>query len=179
MAISLNYTSFTSPTMAVKVLAAMLHCRRTGDAVRLNNRKGQPFLLVTIHKDALGYSFKFLDTDGRDVARMIIKAAVSTWEEHSCTTFWSMVSDCFDLTEHPLITAARKALAEVAQAQSIADLKDQGVTHTATTYGGAEINVAFQRDWLCRKRMYVLCEDGVFRKVTREAFLMISKVEPL
>lgn len=173
MSISLNYTSFAS--LADKVNAAMTHCISTGESVRLKNRKGEAFLLVTIHRDTLGYSFRFIDVDGRDVGHMILKAAVRCWSDEQHNLFWNQLAAVYELTEHPLATEARK---DALKARKDA-LKAQGVTHTAKSYGGAEMHVGFQRDWLGRKRMYALGSDGSFRKVHREAFLMIAKVEAL
>ena len=177
MAISLNYTSFTMKGLEIR--QAMARVLKTGEAVRMLNRNKQPFLLVTLVKDALGYCFRFIDTDGRDVGHMILKAAVRNWTDLDSLHFWSLNAESYDLNEHPLVTVAREESVKRLQAERIALLKAQGVTHVAKTYGGTELHVGYQRDWLGRKRMYAVQADGSFKKVQREAFHMIAKVVAL
>lgn len=177
MAISMNYTSFASKGADIRI--AMAHVLKTGESVRLLNRNKKAFLLVTLHKDALGYRFAFIDTDGREVGDMILTACIRTWSDLDSLSFWSLQAESYDLTEHPLVTIAREEHVKRLAWERKELLKSQGVTHTAKTYGGYEFSVAFQRDWLGRRRMYSLDSDGVFRKVSREAFLMVAKVEVL
>lgn len=177
MAISLNYTSFAMKGLEIR--QAMAHVLKTGESVRMLNRNKQPFLLVTLVKDALGYCFRFIDTDGRDVGHMILKAAVRNWTDLDSLHFWSLNAESYDLTEHPLVTLAREEHVAHLKAERIALLKAQGVTHEARTYGGHKFHVGFQRDWLGRKRMYAVQPDGSFKKVSREVFLMINWTEPL
>lgn len=169
MAISLNYTSFAMKGLEIR--QAMAHVLKTGESVRMLNRNKQPFLLVTLVKDALGYCFRFIDTDGRDVGHMILKAAVRNWTDLDSLHFWSLNAESYDLKEHPLVTVGRE--------EAVKRLKAQGVTHVAKTYGGTELHVGYQRDWLGRKRMYAVQADGSFKKVQREAFHMIAKVVAL
>lgn len=176
MAISLNYTSFASKGFEIR--NAMHHVLSTGESVRLTNRKGVHWLLVTLHKDALGYRFAFIDTDGREVGHMILKAAVRVWDDLDMEVFWRLSANAYDLTEHPLATIAKNNARE-------ALIKAYGATHKVITYGGACIGYGgYQRDWLGRKRLYLTHDasgralDKV-RKVSKEAEPMIARLEAL
>ncbi|ADV35662.1 hypothetical protein phiIBB-PF7Ap02 [Pseudomonas phage phiIBB-PF7A] len=169
--IALNYTSFTSREVAAKILAAMQEVRATGNAVRVLNRRGKAFLLVTIHKDALGYAFKFIAEDGTEVGQMIQRAS-NDWDNPTFTAYWSILSWAWDLKEHPLLSLSKLA----AQAEA---MKGQGATHKVTCYGGTVQYGAYQRDWLCRRRLYLFGKDGVWRKVDDDQAAQICWIEVL
>lgn len=172
----MNYTSFTNGHTAVKILAAMQEVKATGEVVRVKNRRGQDFLLVTIAKDSLGYSFKLLDTDNNCVNHKVQRAS-NQWSYSVQQAVWSLFSWATDLTEHPLITKAR-------QDAFVERVKAQGATHTIHLLGGAVMYGGYQRDWLGRKRLYVLADTrgrvyGITKKLTKEAQAMVSHVEEL
>lgn len=179
MAISMNYTSFAMKGLEIR--QAMAHVLKTGESVRMLNRNRQPFLLVTIAKDPLGYCFRFLDTEGRDVGHMILKAAVRNWTELDGSLFWRLNAEAYDLKEHPLVTVARQA--ELDRPDRLAKL--HRATHKVITYGGAVIGYGgWQRDWLGRKRFYLVADKqgltyGKTVKMTTEAFLMVARLEVL
>ncbi|ANY29020.1 hypothetical protein UNOSLW4_0025 [Pseudomonas phage UNO-SLW4] len=178
--ISLNYTSFTSPQIAAKLLSAMHEVKTTGFAARLHNRKGDAFLLVCIEKDSLGYAFKFYDREGREVGKMIQKAS-QHWSQGDFAEYWSGLGFAWDLKEHPLTIAAREA----SERAHVDALKAHGATHKVITYGGAVVGYgAYQRDWLGRKRLYLVADKngrhyGVAVKMTKEAVLMVARLEVL
>lgn len=172
----LNYTSFTSAQISTKILAAMQEAKATGNAVRVQNRRGQDFLLVVIHKDSLGYAFKFLDVNGHDCGKMIQRAS-SVWDNAVFVAYWAILSWAWDLKEHPLLTIQREAA-------KLERLKEMGATHVFITYGGFKQYGGYQRDWLGRKRPYVLCDArgrvyGCPAKMTKEAQAFIARVEVL
>lgn len=168
--IKLNYTAFTSSSMALKITAAMSHCLSTGEVVRVANRRGKEFLLVTIGKDALGYTFRFFSMyDHEEVGNLIFKAH-HEWPESSSNVFWSMMSATYELTEHPLLTERKraeaalqvfhKAHAEIAKAantvlsvvrndQRTVDQihKQAGATHKATDSLGRVVYLSYKRSW--------------------------------
>lgn len=107
--VRLNYTAFTSASMALKITAAMSHCLSTGEPVRVTNRKGKEFLLVNIAKDRLGYRFFFFSMyDHAEVGDLVLKGHHS-WPEQSSREFWAMMSTTYDLTEHPFVTERKRA----------------------------------------------------------------------
>ncbi len=172
----LNYTCLTNGHIAVKILAAMQEAKATGEVVRVKNRRGHDFLLVTIAKDALGYAFKLLDNDGRDVGHMVQRAS-SQWSYSVQRDVWSLFSWANELIEHPLVTKAR-------QDALIERLKGHGATHSIRLLGGATLYGGYQRDWLGRKRLYVVADRrgrvyGSPKKLTKEACAMVSHVEEL
>lgn len=176
MKTALNYTCFTNGHTAVKLLAAMQEAKATGEVVRVKNRRGHDFLLVTIAKDALGYAFKLLDNDGRDVGHMVQRAS-SQWSYSVQRAIWSLFSWANELVEHPLVTKAR-------QDSLIERLKGQGATHSIRLLGGSVVYGGYQRDWLGRKRLYVVADKrgrvyGIAKKLTKEACAMVSHVEEL
>lgn len=166
--IKLNYTAFTSASMAIKITAAMAHCLSTGEVVRVANRRGKEFLLVTIGKDALGYTFRFFSMyDHEEVGHLIFKAN-HEWPESSSNMFWSLMSTTYDLTEHPVISERKRADVALAAnwvhamdssasgAQIFLALqhrtKDQihkqaGATHKATDSLGRVVYLSYKRSW--------------------------------
>lgn len=176
MSISLNYTSFTSETMAHKLLAAAQEVSMTGHVVRVKNRRGQDFLLVAIHKDALGYAIKFLDTDDRDQTSNILRAT-NKWSVPVERSFWALLSKAFSLTEHPLVTLAK--------AEHIkSTMKARGATHMVKLWGGANMYGFVKRDWLGRKQTYIMGDwrgrvYGKPAKVSKEARHTIHSLEIL
>lgn len=168
--IKLNYTAFTSASMAIKITAAMSHCLSTGEVVRVANRRGKEFLLVTIGKDALGYTFRFFSMyDHEEVGHLLFKAH-HEWPESSSNVFWSMLSASYELTEHPLITerkrstealkefhqehleiakAANTVLSVVRNDQRTVDQihKQAGATHKATDSLGRVVYLSYKRSW--------------------------------
>lgn len=177
--ISLNYTSFTHPKVALEIRSAMAHVLKTGECVRLVNRNKQPWLLVTLIKDTLGYRFAFLDVTNGEQGHNILKACIRSWGDLDSLSFWSLQAESYDLTEHPLITVAREEAQRAEEEAYKADLKALGVTHTAHSWGGTVFHAAYQRDWLGRKRLYVLGKgNSAWLKVTKEALACIRHVEP-
>lgn len=168
--IKLNYTAFTSASMALKITAAMSHCLTTGEVVRVANRRGKEFLLVTIGKDALGYSFRFFSMyDHEEVGHLLFKAH-HEWPESSSNVFWSMMSASYELTEHPLITERKRStealqefhqehleiaktantvLSVVRNDQRTVDQihKQAGATHKATDSLGRVVYLSYKRSW--------------------------------
>lgn len=172
MSISLNYTSFVHSATATNIVEAMQKCLAEGTTERLVNRKGQAWLLVTIHKGNLGYAFKFITQDGHDVRHMIERAS-NNWTPGQLAAFWRMLSTAWDLVEHPLLTIRKMAI-------QIEALKAQGVTTEFMTYGGHKFYGGIQRDWLCRKRIYVFDQTtGEFVKLAKEALPMIASSRTL
>lgn len=178
MAISLNYTSFASATTMANLIHAMDSVMTTGYSERLKNRKGENWLLVTLVKDTLGYRFAFIDTEGREVGDMVLKAAVRCWSDEAAVDFWRLNAMAYDITVHPLVMKAR----EEAQRTSIYLIK---ATHKVTTYGGATLGYGlYKRDWLGRKRLWLTADSTgkpleVACKVAKEALPMIARVEAL
>lgn len=172
--IKLNFTAFTSASMALKITNAMQHCLSTGEVVRVANRRGVEFLLVTIIKDSLGYTFRFLSMyDDADVGDLILKAHHS-WPESFSVSFWGLLAHTFELTEHPFITLSKehaekskgngKVFAEVAYRDSLHDRKmndaihkAHGATHRATDSLGKVVFMSFKRTWwgLGKTKAYV------------------------
>lgn len=164
--IKLNYTAFTSASMALKITAAMAHCLSTGEPVRIDNRRGKEFLLLHIAKDRLGYTFRFYSMyDHAEVGDLILRASHS-WPESSSRSFWEMNSTVYDLTEHPLITERKRSMDalkafEVVFANgpkltsaihSEQRTKDQihkqaGATHKATDSLGRVVYLSYKRSW--------------------------------
>lgn len=169
--IKLNYTAFTSASMALKVTAAMSHCLSTGEAVRVANRRGKEFLLVTIVKDALGYTFRFFSMyDHEEVGHLIFKAH-HEWPESSSNVFWSMMSTTYELTEHPVITERKRSMEalkvfhqehlDIAKAANTVLSVDRiretftndqihkqaGATHKATDSLGRVVYLSYKRSW--------------------------------
>lgn len=176
MKTSLNYTSFTNETLALKILAAMQEVKATGEVVRVKNRRGHDFLLVTIAKDSLGYGFKILDTDGNCVNHMV-QRATSKWSYSVERAVWALFAEANDLVEHPLVTLARKEA-------FLERVKEQGATHLIRLIGGGTLYGVFQRDWLGRKRLYVIADNrgriyGAAVKLTKEVTAMVSHTEVL
>lgn len=175
MSIRLNYTSFTSPTMAAALLNAMAACWATGDAQRVLNRHKEAFLLVVIEKDSLGYAYKFYSAyDGLEIGKVIQRAS-QHWSPLSFQQYWEFLGNAWDLTEGRLVTLAR----EQEEITTINRLMDEGVTHTAVTWGGTRLHVAYQRDWLCRKRLYVYIGSGEWVKMSPEMRAMVHHLERL
>ncbi|CBZ41980.1 virion structural protein [Pseudomonas phage phi15] len=178
---SLNKTSFTA--LGGKITEAMSHILNTGESVRLKNRKDEPWLLITLakHHDR-GYTFQFITADGQEVGDIVLKASVKYWSDPDHIKFWTMHGEAWELAEHPVLTAARKAaLAEservhenLGQVTVVGDSitcgkplmdgwspKDinalvSGATHKVHSWGGTVLYGAYQRDWLFRKRLYIL-----------------------
>lgn len=177
--IRLNHTSFTS--LSANIVNAMAFVLHTGDSKRLINRRGKPWLLVTLVRDQHGYRFAFIDNDGREVGHMILKAAAQLWSEAQSGLFFRLNAEAYELVEHPLITLARKD-AEQAHKDAI---KETGATHKVISYGGAVVGYGgYQRDWLGRKRLYLTADANgkaleVVAKVTTEAMFMVARLEVL
>lgn len=178
MQTSLNYTSFSNPKVALEIRAAMVHVLKTGEVVRLLNRHKQPWLLVTIIKDTLGYRFAFLDTENGEQGHNIRKACIRVWSDLDSLSFWSLNAESYDLTEHPLVTVAREEAVKAAKAMEEALLRAEGVTHVAHSWGGSKIHVAYQRNWLGKRVLYAL-QSGTnnWQKVSKEALACIRHVE--
>ncbi|WYW00182.1 hypothetical protein Keeri_00005 [Pseudomonas phage vB_PpuP-Keeri] len=177
--ISLNHTSFTS--LSANIVNAMAFVLHTGDSKRLINRRGNPWLLVTLVRDQHGYRFAFIDNDGREVGHMILKAAAQLWSEAQSGLFFRLNAEAYELVEHPIVTLARKD-AEQAHKDAI---KETGATHKVISYGGAVVGYGgYQRDWLGRKRLYLTTDANgkaleVVAKVTTEAMFMVARLEVL
>ena len=177
--IRLNHTSFTS--VSANIVNAMAFVLHTGDSKRLINRRGKPWLLVTLVRDQHGYRFAFIDNDGREVGHMILKAAAQLWSEAQSGLFFRLNAEAYELVEHPLITLARK---DADQARKDA-IKETGATHKVISYGGAVVGYGgYQRDWLGRKRLYLTADANgksleVVAKVTTEAMFMVARLEVL
>lgn len=170
--VRLNYTAFTSASMAQKITSAMSHCLSTGEVVRVANRRGKEFLLVVIVKDRLGYTFSFRSMyDDAEVGELILKGHHS-WPEEYSQAFWSLASASYDLTAHPFVTASKKALedmheyckADVGLAANIVHhidhqilmeqqrVKDAlhkmaGATHKATDGLGRVVYLSYKKSW--------------------------------
>lgn len=176
MKTSLHYTSFTNEALASKILAAMQEVIATGEVVRVKNRRGHDFLLVTIAKDSLGYAFKILDTDGNCVNHMIHRAT-SKWSYSVERAVWALFASAYALVEHPLVSLARKEA-------FLERVKEQGATHLIRLIGGSTCYGVFQRDWLGRKRLYVIADSrgriyGAAGKMMKEATAMVAYTEVL
>lgn len=161
--VRLNYTAFTSASMALKITSAMSHCLSTGEVVRVANRRGKEFLLVAIVKDRLGYTFSFRSMyDDAEVGSLILRAN-HEWPESSSRTFWEMNSTVYDLTEHPFITVSKKAyevpvditasgvqvFSELLEQQRVKDAlhKMAGATHKATDGLGRVAYLSYKKSW--------------------------------
>lgn len=146
--IKLNYTAFTSASMALKITAAMAHCLSTGEPVRIDNRRGKEFLLLHIAKDRLGYTFRFYSMyDHAEVGDLILRASHS-WPDSSSRSFWEMNSTVYDLTEHPLITERKRseaALQVFHQKHSEIAKASNTVLSVDTSASGAHIFLALQQ----------------------------------
>ena len=177
--IRLNHTSFTS--LSANIVNAMAFVLHTGDSKRLINRRGKPWLLVTLVRGQQGYRFAFIDNDGREVGHMILKAAAQLWSEAQSGLFFRLNAEAYELVEHPIITLARK---DADQAHKDA-IKETGATHKVISYGGAVVGYGgYQRDWLGRKRLYLTADANgksleVVAKVTTEAMFMVARLEVL
>lgn len=165
--IKINYTTFTSASMAFKITAAMSHCLSTGEVVRVANRRGKEFLLVAIVKDRLGYSFRFFSMYGHEEVGDLILRASHEWPESTSLSFWEMNSTVHDLIEHPLITERKRSSAalqvwhlEIAKSantvlsvvrndQRTVDQihKQAGATHKATDSLGRVVYLSYKRSW--------------------------------
>ena len=170
--IKLNYTAFTSASMALKITAAMSHCLSTGEVVRVTNHRGKGCLLVATVKDRLGYTFRFFSMYGHEEVGDIILRASHEWPESTSRSFWEMNSTVYDLTEHPWITERKRseeALEECCKAgadiaanlvhaldaqllQREQRTKDQihkqaGATHKATDSLGRVVYLSYKRSW--------------------------------
>lgn len=185
MNLSLNYTSFVNPKVAIDIRTGMAHCLKTGQSVRLTNRKGEHWLLIQVVRDTMGYRFGFFDTEGREHGDDILKACIRQWSDLDSLQFWSLNAECYDLKEHPLVTVAREESVKRSEAARVADLKARGATHKVISYGGAVVGYgAYQRDWLGRKKVYIVadCDSHHYAKpvkMTHEAHLMIARMEAL
>lgn len=184
MKTSLNYTSFTNPKVALEIRTAMAHVLKTGEAVRLLNRNKQPWLLVTVLKDELGYRFAFLDVENNEQGHNILVACIRQWSDLDSLSFWSLNAEAYDLKEHPLVTVAREAAIEAdnerqleEEAARIVELHKDGVTHIAHTWGGVQHLIGYQRNWYGKRVMYVWNGPGQWHKVSPEALQMIHHVE--
>lgn len=156
MKTSLNYTSFTSQKVRQEILAAMLLVLQTGELVRLKNRKGEPWLAVVINKDSLGYKFAFIDTAGYDQRDNVRRAAINEWPDADGNEFWAYMSASFDLTQHPARSYSDRKVAE-SQAYRVEEShRKAGATHKVHSWGGTVLYGAYQRDWMFRKRLYIL-----------------------
>lgn len=167
--VRLNYTAFTSASMALKITSAMSHCLSTGEVVRVANRRGKEFLLVAIIKDRWGYTFSFRSMyDDAEVGDLILKAH-HEWPESFSNLFWQLTASSYDLTEHPFVTASKEALevlerwdidpeAEQAALYLLRDrLKQQrakdalhkmaGATHKATDGLGRVVYLSYKKSW--------------------------------
>lgn len=184
--IRLNHTSFTS--VSANIINAMAFVLHTGDSKRLINRRGKPWLLVTLVRDQHGYRFAFIDNEGWEVGHMILKAAAHLWSEAQSGLFFRLNAEAYELVEHPLITLARKdaeqAHKDAEQAHKDA-IKETGATHKVISYGGAVVGYGgYQRDWLGRKRLYLTADANgksleVVAKVTTAAMFMVARLEVL
>ena len=167
--IKLNYTAFTSASMALKITDAMFHCLETGELVRVTNRRGKGCLLVATVKDRLGYTFRFFSMYGHEEVGDIILRASHEWPESTSRSFWEMNSTVYDLTAHPYVTASKKALEDYCKAdvglatnlvhyldaqllQREQRTKDQihkqaGATHKATDSLGRVVYLSYKRSW--------------------------------
>lgn len=161
--VRLNYTAFTSASMAFKITAAMSHCLSTGEVVRVANRRGKEFLLVAIVKDRLGYTFSFRSMyDDAEVGELILKAH-HEWTESFSNLFWQIAAASYDLTEHPFITVSKKAytvpvdtsasgvqvFSELLEQQRVKDAlhKIAGATHKATDGLGRVVYLSYKQSW--------------------------------
>ena len=161
--IKLNYMAFTSASMALKITAAMSHCLTTGEVVRITNHRGKGFLLVAIIKDHLVYTFSFRSMyDDAEVGELILRAH-HKWPESSSNFFWQLAAASYELTEHPFITASKKAyevpvdipasgvrvFSELLEQQRTKDQihKQAGATHKATDSLGRVVYLSYKRTW--------------------------------
>lgn len=161
--VRLNYTAFTSASMALKITAAMSHCLSTGEVVRVANRRGKAFLLVAIVKDRLGYTFSFRSMyDDAEVGELILRAH-HEWPESSSNVFWQLAAASYELTEHPFITASTQAyevpvditasgvqvFSELLEQQRVKDAlhKMAGATHKATDGLGRVVYLSYKKSW--------------------------------
>lgn len=161
--IKLNYTAFTSASMALKITAAMSHCLSTGEVVRVTNHRGKGCLLVATVKDRLGYTFRFFSMYGHEEVGDIILRASHEWPEISSRSFWQLAAASYGLTEHPFITASKKAyevpvditasgvrvFSELLEQQRTVDQihKQAGATHKATDSLGRVVYLSYKRSW--------------------------------
>ena len=167
--IRLNYTAFTSASMALKITAAMSHCLSTGEVVRVANHRGKAFLLVAIIKDRLGYTFSFRSMyDDAEVGELILRAH-HEWPESSSNYFWQLAAASYDLTMHPFITVSKQALEtlerwhinpedeqaaiyilrdRLEQQRTVDQIhKQAGATHKATDSLGRVVYLSYKRSW--------------------------------
>lgn len=161
--VRLNYTAFTSASMALKITSAMSHCLSTGEVVRVANRRGKEFLLVAIVKDCLGYTFSFRSMyDDAEVGELILKAH-HEWPESSSNFFWQLAAASYELTEHPFVTVSKEAyevpvditasgvqvFSELLEQQRVKDAlhKMAGATHKATDGLGRVVYLSYKKSW--------------------------------
>lgn len=161
--VRLNYTAFTSASMALKITAAMSHCLSTGEVVRVANRRGKAFLLVAIVKDRLGYTFSFRSMyDDAEVGELILRAH-HEWPESSSNVFWQLAAASYELTEHPFVTVSKEAyevpvditasgvqvFSELLEQQRVKDAlhKMAGATHKATDGLGRVVYLSYKKSW--------------------------------
>ena len=181
MSIKLNYTNFTHGSMAIKVTAAMAHCLKTGEAVRVTNRRGAEFLLVTILRDNLGYRFAFHSMYDHEEVGSAIFRAIHNWSEPSHSAFWQLSSLCYELTEHPFVTISRnKSLDECQEVLTgSTERAIPGTTHRFTTVNGTVYYGVIKRDWRFRRYVLIVGAYGDLVKPTPEFLACIIKQEAL
>lgn len=142
--VRLNYTAFTSASMALKITAAMSHCLSTGEVVRVANRRGKEFLLVAIVKDRLGYTFSFRSMyDDAEVGGLILKGH-HIWPDEYAQAFWSLTSASYDLTEHPFVTVSKRDIGIHLENGASVLVKDNEVTYTIPA--GLAVNMVHHID---------------------------------
>jgi len=183
MSIKLNYTNFTHACMAIKITAAMAHCLKTGEPVRVTNRRGAEFLLVTIHRDSLGYRFAFHSLYEHEEVGTAILRAQGYWPEASSNTFWALNSATYDLKEHPWVTASRneaqKAQQERADAIELAQAVKVGATHKLWTVNGVCHYGTVGESWWSGKVKFKAVVHGKLVNVTREFTSCVDMWEAL
>lgn len=177
MSIKLNYTNFTHACMAIKITAAMAHCLKTGEPVRVTNRRGAEFLLVTIHRDQLGYRFSFHSMYEHEEVGMAIFRAQHYWPEASANVFWSINSSAYDLKEHPWVTARRNEAQKAITGAPVGIPK--GVTHKFNTVNGTVYYGIIKRDWRWRSYTMIVGVNGTLVKPTAEFLACITTQEAL
>lgn len=178
MSIKLNYTNFTHACMGAKITAAMDLCLKTGEPVRVTNRRGAEFLLVTIHRHSPKcYHFTFHSMYEHEEVGMAILRAHHYWPAHQGNAFWSLHSAAMDLKEHPWVTASRN------EAQKVITGVPVGVpalvTHRFTTVNGTIYYGTIKRDWRWRQYVLIAGLDGVLVKPTTEFLSCITLSEAL
>lgn len=163
--IKLNYTAFTSASMALKITAAMAHCLSTGEGVRVANSRGKEFLLLHIAKDRLGYTFRFYSMyDHTEVGDLILRASHS-WPESSSRSFWEMNSTVYDLTEHPLITE-RKRTTEARQEFRQKHLEIAKAANTVIMFKNNTVSTDYSQSREQRTKDQIHKQAGATHKAT-------------